>query len=116
MLTVAFLALGTLFLQEGFLRAAGIYSRYADTLKARLWADEKLWSVREAVLYTDTPPSGLDRGTFSSDRGKPYQWSLDIEQADDQLYSGLLKIEWLEGNRPVSIQRALWLAKPKKIG
>ena len=111
-MAVAMLALGTLLIQEGFLRSAYLYGRYADTMRASVWMNERLWQAREAVLFTDTPPEP-DGGEFTAE-GKSFRWALGVEALPlaKDLYALKLTVDWREGDHPISIVREIYAAKP----
>ncbi|HTL71275.1 MAG TPA: hypothetical protein VL404_08305 [Candidatus Eisenbacteria bacterium] len=115
LVTVVFLAMGTLMIQEGFLRSASIYARYANSLKARIWMNEKLWEARASVLFSAQPFVGSDEGVFTSG-SKPFHWKLQADQRGSTLYAVKLQVDWLEDGRPVFLEREVYAAKPKLAG
>ncbi|GEM_PF-2289262 len=113
MLAVVFLALGTLMIQEGFLRSANLYGRYVNTMRASVWMNGRLWGAREAVLALDEAPSS-DNGELILD-GVPFHWALDVREVDKDLYALRLAMEWNEGSRPLSVIREIYATKPKQL-
>jgi prepilin-type N-terminal cleavage/methylation domain-containing protein len=112
LLAVSFLALGTLMIQEGFLRCATLYGRYANTMRASVWTNEILWEAREAALFTEVPPASSE-GEFEAE-GVPFRWRLasSVVTGAKDLYSIKLTVEWNEGSRPQSLVREIYAAKP----
>ncbi len=112
LMAVAMLALGTLLIQEGFLRSAYLYGRYANTMRASVWVNERLWQAREAVLFSEDPPAP-DGGEFTSE-GVPFRWALGVEALPlaKDLYALKLTVDWSEGGRPLSLVREIYAAKP----
>jgi len=112
MVAVCFLALGTLLVQECFIRSAALYGRYSSSLRARLYASEKLWEAREGAVYAKEPQLGSDAGAFDA-AGRRYDWTVDSSQEGKDLYAIRLAVRWTDGNRPVSLEREAYAAKPK---
>lgn len=112
LLAVSFLALGTLLIQEGFLRAAGLYGRYANTMRASVWMNEHFWNARETALFSNAVPAP-ETGEFTSE-GVPFLWSLNVDSvpAAKNLYALKLTVQWNEGSRPVTLIREVYATKP----
>jgi prepilin-type N-terminal cleavage/methylation domain-containing protein len=113
MAATVILALGTLLLQGGLLRSAHLYGRYSNSLKASLWADDKLWDVRESIVFSNPPDPEGGEGSFTVD-GRNFDWSLDVRTQGEDLYRASLEIRWNEGNSPVAIRREIYASRPKK--
>jgi prepilin-type N-terminal cleavage/methylation domain-containing protein len=113
MAAAVILGLGTLLLQGGLLRSAQLYGRYSDSLKASLWANDKLWEVRESIVFKDPPDPVSGEGAFTVD-GRSFDWSLDVRTIGDNLYKASLEIRWNEGNAPVQLNREIFASRPKK--
>lgn len=113
MLAVVFLALGTLMIQEGFLRSANLYGRYVNTIRASVWMNGRLWSARETTLFSEeVPPSENGELVLG---GVPFRWSLGVQQVDEVLYALRLAVEWNEGSRPLTLTREIYATKPKQL-
>lgn len=112
LMAVSFLALGTLMIQEGFLRSAALYGRYANTMRASVRTDAILWEAREAVLFSEGVPAPA-AGEFDS-RGVPFRWRLSADPlaGAKDLYSLKVVVEWSEGARTQSLVREVYAAKP----
>lgn len=110
-MAVSLLALGTLLIQEGFLRSAHLYGRYANTMRASVWMNERLWQARETALFSEDPPPP-DGGEFTSE-GIPFRWSLGVSELPltERLYALKLTVNWNEGGRPLSLVREIYAAK-----
>lgn len=108
LMAVAMLALGTLLIQEGFLRSAHLYGRYTNTMRASVWMNERLWRAREAVLFSEEPPSP-DGGEFTAE-GTSFKWLLGVEPLPKarRLYALKLTVDWREGSRPLSLVREIY--------
>ncbi len=114
MVTVVFLSIGTLMIQEGFLRAAGLYGRYANTLRAMLWADAKLWEGREGVQYAPSPEVAVQDGRFLSG-GKSFSWHFETRQLGVNLFAVRVDVAWHEGDRDLHLTREAYAARPKTL-
>ncbi len=115
MVTVAVLSLGTLLIQQGLLRSADIINHYNNQLSAETWAAQKVWDIRESFFYSaggKAPDSG---GSFT-ESGKDFDWSLETKSVSgtDQLYFIHLDIRWLEGNKPVNLDKSLYMTANKQ--
>lgn len=110
MVTVVILALGTLMIQEGLLRAADLFGRHSNTVKVQRWVDEKIWQVRESFVYSDEVISD-DQGQFTQN-GKLFTWALVVKSlAGEDLKSLALSVAWKEGNRYVTMTKEMYAAK-----
>jgi prepilin-type N-terminal cleavage/methylation domain-containing protein len=113
MIAAMILGLGTLLLNGGFMKSADLHGRYSNTLKAMLWADQKIWETRETLIYTEEPQTLPSQGSFVQD-GKRFGWAVDIRSLSEQdLYSILVTMNWNEGNRPTQFKRESYAAKIK---
>jgi hypothetical protein len=97
LLAVSFLALGTLMIQEGFLRSTTFYGRYVNTMRASSWMSERLWEARQAALFSKDPPVS-EGGSFESE-GLVYRWTLDVKQPNKGVYQLRLAVDWGEPGR-----------------
>jgi prepilin-type N-terminal cleavage/methylation domain-containing protein len=113
MLAVAILALGTLVIQEGYLRSADLFGRYKNTLRAQIWAGEKMWEALDGAVHADPPVTGTSEGEFVSG-GKRFRWRLEVEPLGTLLYALRLRTEWQEGGRTVALLRETYASKPKE--
>jgi prepilin-type N-terminal cleavage/methylation domain-containing protein len=112
MVAVVVLGLGTLLVQEGLLRSAGLFSRYGHTLKAQLWVDEKLWEARQRILYEDETIAE-ESGDFTAD-GRPYTWSLVVSTVgQNDLQSVSCSVAWREAGRVRTLTREIYVVKIK---
>jgi prepilin-type N-terminal cleavage/methylation domain-containing protein len=107
------LAIGTMLLQGGLLRSAHLYGRYSASLKASLWADDKLWDVREAIVFTDPPNPESASGRFNVD-GREFGWDLDVRSLGENIYKAGLAVRWNEGNAPAELNREIYVSHPKR--
>ena len=116
MATTVILCLGTVFVQEGLLRSANLLGRYAHTLKAQRWMDEKILEAKESVFYSDNPLTGNQGGSFT-DEGKEFSWNLNVgsQQGGKDLYLIELAVQWEEGHRPVHLMRSLLATNIDKV-
>ena len=117
MLTVIFLTMGTLLIQEAYLRSLHLFGVYTHTFSARAWSEEKLWEGRDRVLYKESPETGSDNGSFTEDN-KTFTWNTAVSSATQKnLYLVKVDVEWAEGNRPQKITREQYVFRsPKPLG
>ncbi len=112
MFAVCILTLSTMVIQEGFLRSATLFGRYANTLIAKAWMEQKLWEIKEGLVYVPVPDLGGQSGSFQESK-KSFEWSLDTGYARQgrDLYTLNFVVSWNEGNRLVRVTRSIVLAK-----
>jgi len=115
MVTAAVLALCTVLIQGGMLRAAHFFGRYANTLKAEIWMDDKIWDVRERSFYQDeetTNPPNSESAHFN-DSEKEFNGSVNPVPAPSgkELYALNLSIRWQEGNQDFQVARKVYVTK-----
>ena len=108
MIATAVLLLGTVMLHESYLRTADLFGRYTHTLKVRTWMDEQLWAAKESLIYSKTPSTDPQTGTFVF-LAKPYNWSQSISSlSGPDLYAIRLGVNWNEGNQPVTLTKEIY--------
>ena len=115
MLAVCILALGTVMVQQGFLRSAELMTGASARLGARVWMQEKMWEARERLVYSQDPETLSGQGRFVDPSHKAYDWTIDVHAADDgkDLYAILLEVSWNEGGRSRSVsEEALATLRP----
>ena len=115
MITVAILSLGTLLIQQGLLRSSDILNHYNSQLAVEAWADQKIWDAREALLFAEEGGLTETSGSFT-ESGRNFDWSIEtkLNSGTDQLYFVHLKTTWLEGNRPISFGKAMYVTANKQ--
>lgn len=107
MLATVVLSVGTVLIQAGLLRSASLLSRYAHSLAAERWMDEKIWETKQSLFYSELPSEGAPAGSFT-DSGKEFSWNLTVSpQEGKNLYLMELSVQWEEGHTPVSLKRTL---------
>ena len=101
MLAVCILGIGTVMVQQGFLRSAELMTGASAQLGARVWMQEKMWEAREKLVYSDPPETASEQGNFTDSSNRIYNWSLDVQPAAEgkDLYNISLRVSWREGNR-----------------
>lgn len=114
MAAAVILTLGTVLLQGGLLRAAHLYGRYSNSLKAGIWAESKLWDARRDILYETPPIINSDGGNFILDN-KPFLWDLSVRPLPGKdIYAINLDIRWRESDKLIELRREIHAARPKK--
>ena len=114
MAAAVILALGTVLLQGGLLRTAHLYGRYSNSLKAGIWAEDKLWDARRDILYQTPPIINSDSGNFNLDN-KQFNWDLAVRPLPGKdIYAINLDIRWRESDKLVELHREIYAARPKK--
>ena len=108
MVTVVVLGVGTLMVQEGFLRSASVLSRCSNSLKAQMWIEEKMWESRETLLTGGTPSE--ETGDFDLD-GRNFAWSVVPETLTDNLSTFAVSVAWRDGDRHLVVTREMYAAK-----
>ena len=107
MLTMVFVALGSMMIQGTMLRAADVYGRYTNTLKTLLWADEQAQRAREALLMGDFEPS---KSGMLEAPNKEFSWTQDMEPLETpNLYRLDLHVTWTESGKPFELQRSQYV-------
>ena len=116
MVTTVILCLGTVFVQEGLLGSAKLLGRYAHTLKAERWMDERIVETKESLFYSGNPLTGNQAGSFV-DEGKEFSWNLEVnsQAGGKDLFLIALTVRWEEGHRPVQLTRSLWATNIDKV-
>ncbi len=115
MITTVVLLLGTVMIHESYLRRADLFGRYTHTLKVRSWMNEQLWAAKESLVYSQTPSTDPQSGTFVSS-GRSYDWSQDIQSLSGQnLYAIRLSVHWNEGNRPLNLIKETYAFKKDPV-
>lgn len=106
MLAVCVLALGTVMVQQGFLRCAGLFREASHRLAAESWINSKLAETREKVVYAEMPDLEAESGVFIWS-GRSFDWrvSIDSEPAGKDLYRMTVSAQWLQSGRPASISK-----------
>ena len=111
-LTVAILASGLLFINEGYLRVWGglhhlDYRNFAESLIA-----EKLWETEDQLRIQDTTPQTSSTDTTQYDN-REYQWERQLTQLDEQgyLYQAVVSVTWREGIRDITYTRNAYISK-----
>jgi len=104
MLAVSILAIGTVMIQQGFLRASGLFHEASHRLAAQTWMETKLADAREQIVYAEPSSTQSESGTFEI-AGRPYVWNLDIDllPAGRDYYGLTLSVGWSEGGRDVRL-------------
>ena len=115
MVTVAILSLGTLVIHEGLLHSADVLTHYNSLLTAREWSENKIWDLKEALLFSEPPQPTENSGSFES-AGRSYAWSADNSLASnaDELYLINLDIGWREGQKPINLAQSVYATSQKK--
>lgn len=115
MLAAAVLATAIVIIQSGFLRSATLLTRSARTLEAQQWAEEKLWTVQESLLYSETSSPGPGEGTFQAS-GRNYSWIAEARGlALPDIYSVKVAVSWPEGESGARVTRETYAVAPKQI-
>lgn len=111
MLTVVVLSLGTLLIQESYLRTAHLFGVYANTFRARAWVDEKMWELREASVFAEAPASGSGAGSFTVS-GKVFRWQSEVTPLPGKdAFALKVNVDWNEGNRPTWLTQETYATK-----
>lgn len=111
MIAVSVLALGTMLIQESYLRTAHLYGLYRHSFAARSWMDEKTWELREGAVYAQSPATGPGGGGFD-EAGKMFQWSSDVSSAAGKdLFKVRLDVNWQEGPNPQALTKEVYVSK-----
>ena len=115
MVTVAILSLGTLLIQQGLLRSSDFLNHYNSQLAVEAWADEKIWDIREALLFAAEGSQMETSGSFT-ESGRNFSWSIEavLVPGVDQLYFIKMNTTWLEGNRLASFSKAMYASTIKQ--
>ena len=114
MLTVSFVLLGTTLIQGSFLRAAEIFGRYTDTMKAMVWMNQECARTKEELLYSEGGEPANEGGTVEIS-GKSFPWSRDVLPAGGpNLYAIRMSMRWTESGKPVDL-KSEWYAYKKDI-
>lgn len=114
MLAVVFLALGTLLIQEGYLRSATLFGTYSNSFRARQWLAGKMWELKESVLHAETPAAGSDQGSFTESE-KSFSWLTSVDaRGEENLYLLRAEVHWNEGNRPIQIEKEEYVCREEK--
>ena len=113
LLTVVVLGIGSLMVQESFLRSAGLVSRSANQLRAQVGTGERLWEGREKLVYSDFPSANNDSGEWNLG-GRTFEWSLDMSSTPigAQLYAMRVTMRWPEGTGSGEAVRETYVLRP----
>ena len=104
------------FVSQSNLLNGAVYGKYANRLDIQNWAAEKMWTAKESILESDLPEVGSSQGKIEGEN-KIYDWVLQIEEEKSKsadLYLTNLRISWLEGGRPLHLERHGGLVKIRK--
>ena len=117
MVAVAILCLGSVIIEQGFLRSAQVAGRLSNGVIADRWMDDKAWEAREALLYQTTAAPGTENGRFSV-QGRDFDWQLETQglPVGQDLYSMRLAVHWLEGQKPAERVRNEILTTVQRTG
>lgn len=104
MLAVCILGLGTVMVQQGFLRSAGLVGGASARLEARMWMHEALWQQQENLVFADPPSAGSGEGGFR-EKGREFEWKSDVQPAPSgkDLYVISLSVSWQEDGQTRTI-------------
>ncbi len=106
MLTMVFVALGSLMIRGTMLRAADVYGRYTNTLKTLLWSSEQVERSREALLNGDLESKS---GVLETPN-KQFEWRQSVTPQDGpNLYRIDLSLDWTESGKPLTFQKSLYV-------
>ena len=107
MLTMVFVALGSMMIQGTMLRAADIYGRYTNTLKVMVWADEQAQLARQSMLMDESESS--KNGTLEAPN-KQFSWNQRLEGlGSPNLYQLSLNVSWTESGKPFTFERSQYI-------
>ena len=107
LIAVAILSLATVFIFQSNLLSAAVYGRYASRLDIQNWAAQKIWQAKESILGSEFPDTGSNQGSVKLET-RTYDWALHIEEEKTEsadVYQIELKVSWMEGGQPASLER-----------
>lgn len=117
MITVAVLSMGTVMIQQGFLRSSSVLDRLSSSLKIQSWMDERIWEAKERLFYSESASLDNQGGDFT-DSGRLFHWLLEVQPVSDgkDLYQIHLSVNWTDGNGAAQMARTVFATSMKKPG
>lgn len=115
LVTVAILALATVFISRSNLLSGAVYGRAVNRLEVQNWAAQKIWEIKELLLSEEAPEVGTTQGSIEG-ATRSYQWKAEVSEEKEKLttfYSIRLEISWLEGGQQNQLERYGALVKVK---
>ncbi|OGX43341.1 MAG: hypothetical protein A3H41_00685 [Omnitrophica WOR_2 bacterium RIFCSPLOWO2_02_FULL_45_28] len=109
MVATAVLALGMLFIHQGFLNSLDVFDYYANYLELAPLANEKIQQAQDELRRLGPQAKIETRGEFSKGN-KPIDWDLSYNSLDEE--NGLYKIDlafsWKSALRRARILRSAY--------
>jgi prepilin-type N-terminal cleavage/methylation domain-containing protein len=109
MVAVAILAFGIVAIYEAFFISLDSYGFYANYLNSREWMNERIWEISDDLIRAEMLIPGQTAGRIASNN-KDINWTVSIKPMDAQenLYSLDINLNWQQGNRKIKFSRVAY--------
>lgn len=112
MVAVAILSCGLIPIFQALFVSVNAFSASTNYSNLHAWMDEKIWDMKDEVMRGSIGTA--EQGGRVTLANKEFDWSVSVNliDADQELYRLRLLVSWKEGNKEKSLTRTAYALPP----